>query len=905
MRRLTLPPLPRRFDLGWIAAALLPLIGILPTLGDGVINAADGPLHVHRIRAMTILLESGNLWPRWVPYFHIGFGYPIFNYYPPGVFYLGGLLGMIGIDAQTAFALLAALAWILGSVGTYALAKRMLPAPGSLLAAMLWSYAPSRLFEVWHQGSLPQIMAAALLPWLLYGIVRVAGQPTRRNLLAAALPLAGILLTHLPIAYIAALYAGPLALIAPLWAARRRWHEFPRRFGYTAAGLLLGVALAAIYFVPMALELHHVSAASGAEDNVSYLKSNFLQPDEVFFQPRPIDLTDMSSGLPTTLGLVGGILALGGLLALLIKRRYALAALPALALAFTVFMLLPESLDVWLAIPFFRQLRAPERLLRIGAVLIALLGGASLLLLPARRRTLALIAALPVVLLSAIPLFYGNDDFIPMRDLTALDEIEFEWATYVWGTTSYDEFDPVWGESIPRPGEVPEPELYRTDPLRLVAYRLDLIRHPDELQAEELSTDTIRITTTAARPVRFHQYYFPGWEATLDGEPVEVYAEDEMGLLTVDVPAGEHVVRLRYAGTTAQQVGAAVTLLAIAAAAALVITDRASRPAPAITPPERDRPRSLNLRPAAIIGLTAIVFAALNAAYITPKTNWFRRQSPSNDPVYMQQPVHQPFGDAFELLGYTLHQDSVRPGGWLTVTLYWRPLRPLDARYHPRVQLVNLGVSEAWANNEPFFPGGSHTVGYTPDRFTSDIHTMQIRDSAPPHLGRISVQMIHSESGEVLRLPDGADRLLLDPLIRVRGGGPDVANALDYRLGDAVELRCASVEPQGDQLSITLYWRVRERVDRDLTVMVHGLDAAGNLIEQNDRPPLGPDYPAPFWQSGQTLVDRHTLPANPDLDAIAIGLYSAEGRLRVTHNGDAVPDDRILLPIEARTCTGD
>ena len=37
---------------------------------------------------------------------------------------------------------------------------------------------------------------------------------------------------------------------------------------------------------------------------------------------------------------------------------------------------------------------------------------------------------------------------------------------------------------------------------------------------------------------RFLTYYFPGWMARLDGQPVEIAVEPESGLITVPVPAG-------------------------------------------------------------------------------------------------------------------------------------------------------------------------------------------------------------------------------------------------------------------------------------------------------------------------------------------------------------------------------
>lgn len=762
---------------GWLIAALLPLIGLLPTLGHGVIDAADGPYHVHRIQAMAIMLPEGYLWPRWVPYFHLGFGYPIFNFYPPGVSYLGGLLVVLGLDAAGAFNAVAALAWVVGSVGMYALARQFLPAPGALLACMLWAYAPSRLHEVWYQGGLAQMMSAALMPWFFYGLALNAFSPSRRRLLAIALPLGGIILTHIPITFITALFGAPAALLLPLWAAyrhhpsdavprstaaRRRYRDFLRRLGYLAAGIALGTGLGAIFFVPMALELKYIRGINATDETISFLKARFLMLDEVFQPVHRIDFTDLNPAAPVTLGTVGGVLAFIGVIALLHRRRYALAALLTAALAFNVFMLLESSLDVWLAIPYFRQLRFPERLLRAGSIWVALLGGASLLVLPPRWRTRGLWIALPLALAGALPMVYGTNAFIRMDNLTALDEINFERTTRVWGTTSYDEYDPIWGEHIPLPNEVPNPEHYLIDPLRIGAYFKDVILHFPALNTEQIDTTTTRVTANADRAVRFHQYYYPGWQATLDGEPVEVYPEDELGLLTIDVPAGEHDISLRYTDTTAQRAGAIISAISVLVAGLLLLTGRPRHaPTPAAAPdytPVRDD--GLTPRTGGLLVAALLAFALVSELVIAPHTTWFWHESPPDDPAAMQTPVHQTFGGALELLGYTLASRTVAPGESLEITLFWRATREITTPYQPITQIVNLSVTEAWAASEQPFPLDG--VDFRPDRFASLPHTLTVLDTAPLAEGQIMIQLIDRTTGQRVPLADGSTVLLLD-----------------------------------------------------------------------------------------------------------------------------------------------
>ena len=887
-------------DYGLLAAAVLPLIGILPTIGDGVIKSADAPLHTHRIFAMTVLLRSGILWPRWAPWFHLGYGYPVFNFYPPGVFYLGGLLGLLGIPATTAFTLIAALAWVLGSVGAYKLARQVLPPSASLLAAMLWSYAPSRLYEVWHQGSLPQMMSGAWVPWVFWGLVLLARQPTRRHLLALALPLAGMVLTHQPVTLVTGLFLAPAMLLIPVWLSRHDWKTLPVRWLYVVGGMLLGAGLASIFLIPLVAELPYVAGSQDPPDTIPYLISNFLQPFEIFAQPLPVDLTDLRFELPATLGLVGGALGVLGLIALVRRQQYVVALALFVAMAFMVFMLLEVSLPVWERIPFLAQLRFPARLLRVGAVFLAVLGGASILLLPRRWQSAGLMLGLVSVLAAALPLVYPNQVFVNWDNLSALDEINMELAEHNWGTTSYDEFDPVWGERVPL-DRAPDPEEYVHNPLRVVIRRNEINKlYPILQDWEELDAATTRVVVTEPVALKFHQYYYPGWTATLDGQPVDLYPEPEFGLITVDVPAGEHVISLHYIGTSAQAIGAIVTLLSIGLSIVLYATDKRVQP---VGKPIPSSDKRLNPQVGLAIAAGVIAFALVNTLYITPHTLWFRHQSPADAPVYMETPLRQSFGDTFELLGYTLKQDSVAPGGVLNVTLFWRAEREIDREYRPVVQLVNLPVTEAWAASEPFFPGGGRTIGYPTDRFASEVHSLRVPAAALPYVGRISVQMLDVGTGEPLRLPDGADRVILDPLIRIASAGPSVNRLLDYRLGDAAELWCASIYPEGEQLVVDLYWHSLA-AGQDVVAFIHGLDADGNLVEQNDGPLLDGNYPPSLWLPGQNLPDRHTLPFNPDVTSVAVGLYApGDGaRLTVAHGGQPVPDNRIVLPVARASC---
>ena len=58
----------------------------------------------------------------------------------------------------------------------------------------------------------------------------------------------------------------------------------------------------------------------------------------------------------------------------------------------------------------------------------------------------------------------------------------------------------------------------------------------------------LRISARARALLVFDVFYFPGWEATVDGRASRVYP-DASGRLTVEVPEGEHRVIVRFSRT--------------------------------------------------------------------------------------------------------------------------------------------------------------------------------------------------------------------------------------------------------------------------------------------------------------------------------------------------------------------
>ncbi len=880
-------------DKGIWLALVIPLIGILPMFGGGLANGADAPVHAHRIFALARLIEAGDLYPRWVPYFHLGYGYPIFNYYAPGASHIGAWLHLLGFDVVTAFTLTCVLAWCIGSVGVWLLARSFLPATAALLACVIWVYAPSRFFEFWWQGSLAQIVSTSFIPLVFYGILLTRRSPNLRNSLWIALPLAAVILTHTPTTYIVIIFSLPFCLAAALASQTRR--EAARRLLFIAIGLGLAAALTVIFWLPVAVELPFVKIGGEIRDTVDFLRHEFLSLTELLSLPQIVDGNDATLIMSRTLGAVGAALSALGAAALLIRRRFGAALLLTIAALAAIFLTLAPSFDLWLTMPGFRNLRYPSRIIRMAALFVALLGASSLLLLPARWRTLVAFALSAAAIGQALPFMHPRDDDRVWTQLSARDEIEMEFVERNWGTTSYSEFLPIWGESTSydRPQDL---DAYIESPLQIHVYPGDFPPSQHDVSYQYQTDNQILISVAGeAADLRLRQFYMPGWRLTVNGAPYPFEADEQFGLIQLRLPEGAHHVQLDYAGTPVQHLAAVISLASVVACL-LILRIGASTPSGRLPEPGISRQAAL------LTGGGAVAFALLNAAIL--QDNFFRIRTDDGSPAYMRQEAGATFDGAVTLLGYTLLSDQISESEALPVRLYWQLEAPPQAEYRPVVQLVDLNVSGAWAVSQPLnFEGGS-LAEIGPGRFMSDGHKLLLMGHAPAYVGRISVQLLNTTDGSAFaELPDGSDRYLLPDLINImRPAEPFRGQSQAIDFGGFLTLHCIETLRRAEAFEGTLHWEVLVQPARDLNHFLHGLGARGEIVAQNDGQPLDGMYPTSHWRAGQHITSRFSLENVDGVAQVAFGLYDPEDGARVPILRAGEETDRILLAPEDASC---
>ena len=411
----------------------------------------------------------------------------------------------------------------------------------ALAAALVYTFAPYHLTDVFTRASLAEAWVWAALPLLLLALESSRPRP---GLGVGRIALAGaaLILTH----NIFALYG---ALIAGAWvlATARGW-----RWPLAALlGGLLGAALSAWFWLPALALKRYVPAGSA---DFMYGAPEFLRTHAVYWRQFFIERLGMGESVPgwgdgmginlgvgVGVGLLAGVWALlrPGALGRFERRRIGVLLLFA---ALTMFAMTPAM--PWGHVPaLLRYVQFPWRLLLPATLFGALALGWSA---PALRRIhplwiAALVAA--VGLAGAYGKLFTKWEAHPMSDRELPAWLAQEERALVFAGCQLGEYRPLTAPRFllnykfhedypPQPSRI----MRASGPLQLIDYKHRGVSYDYDYEAPEEVRVVIQV------------FWFPGWTLDVDGESAKprVGIDRELGYVELRLPPGRHLAELKY-----------------------------------------------------------------------------------------------------------------------------------------------------------------------------------------------------------------------------------------------------------------------------------------------------------------------------------------------------------------------
>ncbi len=563
----------RRLDPGWALVLGLSLFAWAPLLSPGYfLDAHDARHTLFFLNNFHQAIREGVLIPRWAPDFALGYGYPLFLLYSPLAYYVAEGVHLLGATLTDAVKATFGLGFLLSGWGMYGWGRRLFGRAGGLLAAAIYLYAPYHLVDIYVRASLAEFFALGLLPWAFWAFTAAVDQRAPRAVAAAAAAYAALLLTHNATALLATPFLGAWALCR----ATLGWKEAggPRALGRALGAGALGVGLAGFFLVPMLLERQYVVLSQWTSGSYDYVK-HFVYPSQ-FFSPF-WGFGYAGEGTADQMSFQLGLVPVAGFFVACAwgfrgRDRGALAFFAGATLLLT-FLMTPASAAVWRLLPLAGLVQFPWRLLALTTLTLATVCGAVPGALAAeeakpserpREEGPALLAlALAATVLASLP--YLEPQQTP-RDPRAEEPV---------AVIDFETFHPpdrvgmtIWVREQPQDSPLVAQYL-AGEPLQKVR----LLRGQGEARTIEHGAARERafVRAEGQATVQFLTYYFPGWRAWVDGEEVPIRPEGPHGLITLDVPPGEHEIVLRFGDTPPRQAGLALSGVSLAAWLALAI----------------------------------------------------------------------------------------------------------------------------------------------------------------------------------------------------------------------------------------------------------------------------------------------------------------------------------------------
>ena len=534
------------------------LIACAPLLADGAVDGHSIEYNLVWLKNFAAQLGAGEWYPRWLMGMNRGAGSPVFYYYAPLPFYLTS----IGVGLFPHFSLNTQLAvgeslLIAGSgIALFFYARRHVGLVAASLAACVYMLLPYHFeIDLWLRQDLGELTIYICMPLILLFTERVLEQSRKGQgaaIAGLAISYAALMFSHLPSGLLFSLCLGAYVL-ARLW---QRWSlSALQQF---ALAIALGVALAAVYWVPALFTQQYIQSDKLWTPYFDFHRWLYPATSEQHnpFTRRLVQLINL-----TTL-----IFALCCALVWWQRGRAALARLlPALVLMGAAwFLISPASLLLWEHAPALWQVQFPWRVAIVMDLATAI---AAMQALEGLREQRSKGQGAIVAAVAGLFGFYGLTADVH-NTLGPVDNAREVTASFYAVRDGLDapEYTTPWSQLSPR-------DIVSND--GLFDDQIDYNEKDGSVHVVEWSPREIELNVKLQRPTDLdvRQFYFPNWKIIAGGlrTAINLQPAKHTGLMRIRAPAGQYQLKLAMVPLLQELIGGAISTVAALIIGALLV----------------------------------------------------------------------------------------------------------------------------------------------------------------------------------------------------------------------------------------------------------------------------------------------------------------------------------------------
>lgn len=523
--------------------------------------------HVARLALLDRGLREGYLYPRWVDTLGFGFGYPLYNFYPPAIYFIAEIFHLVGFSYLWSIKLLIFLGFFLAASGIYLFMKKIVAnTTASVLSAVLYTYFFYHATLVYVRGALAEFFTLAILPLVFLTIFNLYKNANLKNSLLFGVILALLILTH-PFIALPSLF---FIFISSLFFLFQSTDKI-RLIKFQFIGLVTALLLSSFFWLPSLSERRFTLVDKILTKELANYKLHYVFPSQFWYSPWGYggSIAGPFDGLTFQLGkLHVGFVIFSVLLAILyflkknkfddyLKNFTLFLSL----LLFSLFMCTSLSSFIWDNIKYLWYLQFPWRFLTFANLFIAITGAYSIFFISEIVKVKdnffrigKYIAPLLLIATFLVVLFKYQKYFHPQKYLDINDRSKTSFEEIAW-RVSRSSF-----EFIPRGVVTKKSELGTTitaiTPQELPRSPFEVLNGRADIKILENKSADKKFQSTSNADIFFklNTYNFPGWVGYIDSNKIAVDDNNKYKLITVTVPAGQHIINFKFENTPIRNV---------------------------------------------------------------------------------------------------------------------------------------------------------------------------------------------------------------------------------------------------------------------------------------------------------------------------------------------------------------
>jgi len=539
---------------------LLVFLATLPAffflLKPGYYNMHDDMQMIRQLE-MEKCLHDGQIPCRWSPDLGYGYGYPLFNFYPPLPYFVGQIYRTLGFSFVNTVKMVALTQIVLSALFIYILAANLFGKLGGFVSALFYTYAPYHALNIYVRGAMNEAWAAVFFPLIFYFAKKLIEQNQTKHLIALSLSFTGLLLSH-----------NPMALtFSPFLLAWCLYFLFQKKFSLKiilslVLSAILSLALSAFYTLPVLFETKYVQIETMFQNYYHY-SAHFTSLYQLFisrFWDEGASIWGPNDGMSFQLGYLHWFLPLLIIIFYFIFRtknkktsqKLLLPSLLALGGFFAAFMTHQRSVIFWKALPLIQKIQFPWRFLNHSVFLFSLsLGVLPLLLSFLKIKKLYQKAGLILILILVFAL--NINYFHPLISGPITDQQKFEGKAWTNQITSgiYDYLPKTASTAAKGPAQDYIDDISPAD----TQYSLN---------GAKKGTDWLffNLDLQSSAKLTLPLLAFPSFEVKDNFKVINFEIEPELGRLVLDLASGQHQIYVKLKNTPIRTLANSLSLLA-------------------------------------------------------------------------------------------------------------------------------------------------------------------------------------------------------------------------------------------------------------------------------------------------------------------------------------------------------